>query len=62
MTEKLVERGYKGRVVDTAINRVRELKMEDILQRVVREDENKNRVRGVFRFDRRLPNLSAIMR
>ena len=61
LKDRLMERGYRGRSVEEAINKVRELNREDILQKVTREDKNKNRVRAVFLYDRRLPNISAIM-
>ena len=46
---KLLDRGYKSKVID-------------ILENDVRVDKRKDRVRAVFRFDMRLPNLSAIFR
>ena len=62
LREKLVQRGYRGRMVDNAITKVKQLKREDILQRVTREDNNLGRVRAVLRFDRRMPNVSDIMK
>ena len=59
---KLIDRGYRGKVIDSAISRVKQLNRSDILEKVVRVDKSKDRVRAVFRFDMRLPNLSAIFR
>ena len=36
---KSVERGYRGRLVDTAISKVKELEREDILNRVFKVDK-----------------------
>ena len=44
------------------MNNVRQLNREDVLEKVARKDNNTNRVRAIFRFDSRLPNLSAILR
>ena len=62
LSVKLVDRGYRKRVVEQAIKKVRDLKREDILKKVDREDKNKSRVRAVIRFDRRLPNICSILR
>jgi hypothetical protein len=59
---KLLDRGYRSKVIDSAISRVKQLNRSDILEKVVRVDMSKDRVRAVFRFDMRLPNLSAIFR
>ena len=57
------ERGYRRRVVESALERVRGLEREAMLEKVVREnDKVLDRVRAIFRFDRRLPNLSGIFR
>ena len=58
MKEKLVQRGYRSKAIDSAFDKVRDLDREDILKKVVREDTNKDRVNAVFKFDKRLPNLS----
>ena len=44
-----MERGYRRKIIDNAIDKVNELRREDILDKVVREDKNNNRVRAVFR-------------
>ena len=44
------------------MDKVRQLNREDVLEKVARKDNNTNRVRAIFRFDSRLPNLSAILR
>ena len=54
-----MERGYRRKIIDNAIDKVKELRREEILEKVVREDKNNNRVRAVFRYDRRLPDVSA---
>ena len=59
---KLLDRGYRSKVIDSAISRVKQLNRSDILEKVVRLDKIKDRVRAVFWFDMRLPNLSAIFR
>ena len=57
-----MKRGYRRKIIDYAIDRVKELRREAILDKVVREDKNNNRVRAVLRYDRRLPDVSAILR
>ena len=39
---------------------MKELKREDVLERVVKVETKSSRVRAVFKYDKRLPNLSAI--
>ena len=60
LRSKLLERGYKPRCVDYAIRRVVGLARQDILDKVQRGSKNEGRVRAMFRFDRRLPNLPSI--
>ena len=60
LRKRLVERGYRGKVIDSAIDRVRSMDRETMLRRVVRVDKQENRVRAVFKFDSRLPNLPAL--
>ena len=60
LSERLQERGYRKRPVEDAIEKVRSLAREDILAKVERVNNN-NRVRAVFRYDRILPNISAIL-
>ena len=48
-------------LIEDAVQKVRSLARDDILDRVERADKNMNRVRAVFRYDRRLPNISAIL-
>ena len=62
LSNKLAARGYRRNSVECAIGKVRQLDRESMLERVVREDDSRDRVRAVFRFDTRLPNLSAIFR
>lgn len=61
---KLLERGYRNKSIDETINKVRDLKREEVLEKVDRGEKQgqSNRVRAVFKFDQRLPNLSTIMR
>ena len=59
---RLVDRGYRGKMVDNSISKVKELRRQDILEKVVRADKNDMRVRAVFRYDRRLPDISTILR
>ena len=61
LKERLVERGYRSRAVEDSINKVRSVTREAILDKVERDSKNNNRVRAVFRYDRRLPNISAIL-
>ena len=49
-------------MVDNSINKVKELRRLDILEKVVRKDKNSTRVSAVFRYDRRLPDISRILR
>ena len=60
LKERLLQRGYRSKVIDQAFNKIRGLDKETTLTKVVRADTNGGRVRAVFRFDLRLPNLSAI--
>lgn len=63
LRQLLLERGYRRRVVDSALDRVRLLDREVMLEKVVKVDQGmQDRVRAVFRFDRRLPDLSGIFR
>ena len=47
-------------MVDNALVKVRQLDRSKILHRVVRENSTCDRVKAVFRYDKRLPCLSAI--
>ena len=60
LKERLLQRGYRPKLIDQAFNKIRGLDRETTLTKVVRADTNEGRVRAVFRFDLRLPNLSAI--
>jgi hypothetical protein len=62
LKERLLERGYRRKIIDNAFDKVKELRREDILDKVVRENKNSSRVRAVFRYDRRLPDVSTILR
>ena len=62
LVAKLQARGYRKKVVENAVDKVRQLDRNTILEKVNRIDTSRERVRAVFRFDRRLPNLSAIFR
>ena len=57
----MVQRCQRSRIADDSINRVRSLSREDILDKVERDSENNNKVRAVFRYGRRLPNISVIL-
>ena len=59
LLDKLVARGYRRRAVENAIAKVRVLDRQDILSKVIRVNNNSDRVRAVFKFDRRLPILSG---
>ena len=59
---RFVDRGYRRKMVDNSINKVKELRRLDILDKVVRKDKNSTRVRAVFQYDRRLPDISTILR
>jgi hypothetical protein len=60
---KLLERGYRSRSIEDSISKVKTLRRGDVLKRVERNtEENQNqRLRAIFKFDQRLPNLSKIM-
>ena len=60
LKEKLRQRGYKRKYVDFAIEKVNKLKREDILDKLGKDMKNEGRVKAVFRFDRRLPELQSI--
>ena len=60
LKEKILERGYRSKVIDNAIEKVKVLDRNEMLQKVVRNNDNEGRVRGVFKFDKRLPHLSSI--
>ena len=62
LRNRLLERKYRSKVIDSAFERVRQLERDTILERVVREDSSIHRVRAIFKFDMRLPNLSSIFR
>ena len=57
---RLLERGYKPRCIDNAFRKVDGLDRDQILERVVKVERNKKRVRAMFTYDRRLPQLSSI--
>ena len=60
LKEKLLTRGYRPRVIENVFEKIRGLNRKDKLARVVRDNTNEGRVRATFRFDMRLPNLSAM--
>ena len=62
LKERMLARGYRERIMDNAIEKVKLLKREDVLQRVDRVDKMVGRVRAVFKFDKRLPDLPAIFK
>jgi hypothetical protein len=62
LSDKMVKRGYRKKLVSNAIENVKELKREQVLQKVQRADSQGNRVRAIFRYDKRLPNLSSIFK
>ena len=53
---KMIKRGYRGRLISNAIEKVKQLNREQVLQRVQRFENHGNRVKAVFKFDTRLPN------
>ena len=57
---RLLERGYKTRCIDNAFKKVDCLDRDEILDKVVKVEKNKKRVRAMFTYDRRLPELSSI--
>ena len=59
---RLVDRGYREKMVVNSIDKVKNLRRDDILEKVVQTDNNQNRVRAVFRYDRRLPDVSSILK
>ena len=60
LREKLRQRGFKAKYVDSAIRKVSELNREDILDKLEKGLKNEGRVRAIFRFDGRLPELQPI--
>ena len=58
---KLIERGYRTKSIDESISKVKSLR-EDVLEKVERVHTQNKRVRAVFKFDQRLPDLSNILR
>ena len=62
LKEKLVLRSYRPKMIDNAFEKIRSLDRTTALAKVVRVNENEGRVRAMFRFDMRLPNLSGIFR
>ena len=59
---RLMERGFRARFIDSAIEKVKMLDRSSVLAKVVREDQTQDRVRAIFRYDKRLPDLSGIFR
>ena len=53
---------YRRRSVNNSIEKVKELKRESVLGRVQKVDKQVGRVRAVFKFDKRNPNLSSLFR
>ena len=50
-------------MIESALERVRTLERSSMLEKVVRQNsEARDRVRAIFKFDRRLPNLSGIFK
>ena len=65
LSDRLVARGYRRKAVESAIDKVRKLDRELMLERVVREEDSSvDRVRAIFSsgLTLRLPNLSGIRR
>jgi hypothetical protein len=62
LKEMLLQRDYRPKVIDNAFDKVREIGREETLEKVSRENKNEGRVRALFMFDMRLPNLSGIFR
>ena len=59
---KLIERGYRTKSIDESISKVKSLRREDVLEKVERVHTQNKRVRAVFKFDQRLPDLSNTLR
>ena len=57
---RLVARGYKPRCIDNAFKKVDALDQDQILEKVNAAEKNQKRVRAMFTFDKRLPELSVI--
>ena len=57
----LLERGYRRRVIEAAFEKVKQLERATTLSRVVRE-KKEDRVKAIFKFDKRLPDISGIMK
>ena len=61
LRERLLQRGYRSRVVNSAFEKVRQLDRSSALEKVARE-QKEDRVKAIFKYDRRLPDISSIMR
>ena len=61
LRDLLLERGYRRRVIEAAFEKVKQLERATTLSRVVRE-KKEDRVKAIFKFDKRLPDISGIMK
>ena len=61
LKQLLLERGYRRRGIENSFDRVRQLERVSVLEKVERRQQV-DRVEAVFRFDKRLPNISGIMK
>ena len=60
LKQLLLERGYRHQVIEAAFDKVRGLRRRAVLEKVVRGEQD--RVKAVFRYDKRLPDISGIMK
>ena len=61
LKQLLLERGYRRRGIENSFDRVRQLERVSVLEKVERRQQV-DRVKAVFRFDKRLPNIAGIMK
>ena len=61
LEDTLVERGYRRRSVQDAINKVKNKNRIEALEKVNREREKAERVRFVIKYDPRLPDIPSIL-
>ena len=60
LKERLLERGYRSRVIDNTIEKVQVVDREQMLRKVVRDNKNEGRVRAAFKLDKRLPPRTGL--
>ena len=62
LKERLLDRNYRPKVIDAAINRARSLDRNETLKKVEKCRDEENRVRFIVKYDPRLPDLGKILK